>query len=487
MKALNLDIQNDQEKLYLKIAYAIRDAIKNGTVKTEEKLPSARSLAEQLSVNRHTVMAAYNELVAQGWVETKQRQGYSVAKMLPILSARSSKKQYVAPFRKHQWRLIKPSQYSFTRSAHEYKYNFAGGNPDIELFPFNEFRGFINDALNRPTIDELDYGSNAGFKPFIEEVGTYLRRVRSLINKEVIVVNGTQEALYIVSQILLKKGDKVAVENLGYRPAWTALQNAGAELIGIKQTEQGIDVSELTSLIKANEIRLLYLTPLHQYPTTTTLSQAQRVKIYLLAQQYNIPIIEDDYDHEFHYNSQPLPPMAANDPSGLVIYLSSFSKIMFPGMRLGIIAVDKTLAHHIISYRTLMNHKANVLQQDAVARWMKDGGFERHLRKSTRRYQKRRKCMVDMLNSFIDEGIDIEFTIPKGGMALWINVGGRAKEISNLAKSKGIFLLAEDSFHLQQANNENKFIRLGFAGQSEEKIKQGLLLLKPLLFNINSV
>ncbi|MBL4940763.1 MAG: aminotransferase class I/II-fold pyridoxal phosphate-dependent enzyme, partial [Colwellia sp.] len=183
----------------------------------------------------------------------------------------------------------------------------------------------------------------------------------------------------------------------------------------------------------------------------------------------------------FHYNSQPLPPMAANDPAGLVIYLSSFSKIMFPGIRLGIIAVEKTLAPYIINYRTQMNHKANVLIQDAVARWMKDGGFERHIRKSTRRYQKRRKCMVDMLNSFVEEGLSIKFTIPKGGMALWIDVGKKAEEISVLAKNKGIFLLAESAFHLSPQNDENKFIRLGFAGQSEEKIKQGLLLLKSLL------
>jgi len=116
-----------------------------------------------------------------------------------------------------------------------------------------------------------------------------------------------------------------------------------------------------------------------------------------------------------------------------------------------------------------------------VARWMKDGGFERHLRKSTRQYQKRRKCMVDMLNNFIEEGLRIKFTIPKGGMALWIDVGNNAQEIACLAKKQGIFILAENAFHLNAKNDENRYLRLGFAGQSEEKIKQGLLRLKPLL------
>ena len=486
MKTLNIHIENSQAKLYLKISNAIRNSIKEGNVKLGEKLPSARSLAEQLSVNRHTVMAAYNELVAQGWVETKQRQGYRVALTLPIYNSLSQQSMPYCPSEKHQWRVIKKGQASFPRVASDYAFNFAGGNPDIELFPFNEFRGFVNDALNRPSIKELNYGENSGFRPFINEVSTYLRRVRSVIDKEIIVVNGTQEALYILSQVLLEKGDKVAVENLGYKPAWQALQNAGAALVGIKQTEKGIDVDHLEAMIKSHKIRLLYLTPLHQYPTTTTLPSDKRVKIYRLAQQHQIPIIEDDYDHEFHYSSQPLPPLAANDPAGLVIYLSSFSKIMFPGIRLGVIAVDKTLAKHIISYRTLMNHKASVLPQDAVARWMRDGGFERHLRKSTRTYQQRRKHMVDILNSFIDEGIRIEFTIPKGGMALWINVGKNAQEIANKASERGIFMLAENAFHLDAANNQDKFLRLGFAGQNEENIKQGLLLLKPLLDQNNS-
>lgn len=483
MRHLNLTLDNKQQKLYLKVANAIRVAISEGVVMASDKLPSARALAEQLSVNRHTVMAAYHELVAQGWVEAKQRHGYQVARTLPVCSSITQHLSNKQSVNKHKWRVVKANHNQVGSPASEYRYNFAGGNPDIELFPFNEFRGFINDALSRPEVGDLNYGENQGLPKFIEEVSTYLRRVRSITDKEIIVVNGTQEALYILSQVLITEGDKVAVESLGYRPAWSALESAGAELIGIKQTEQGIDVDDLEEQFKQHEIRLLYLTPLHQYPTTTTLPVAKRAKVYRLAQYYNVPIIEDDYDHEFHYASQPLAPFAANDPSGLVIYLSSFSKIMFPGIRLGVIAVDKSLVSHLINYRTLVNHKANVLLQDAVARWMKDGGFERHLRKITRLYQKRRKYMIDMLNTFKKEGLDINFTQPHGGMALWVNVGKRAKEIAQLAREQDIFLLSEEAFCLVQEDNNDQFIRLGFAGQNEEKIQQGLLLLKPLLNN----
>jgi GntR family transcriptional regulator/MocR family aminotransferase len=485
LKTLNLTLDNSTKKLYLQIAFAIRYAIESGNVVSSEKLPSARVLAEQLAVNRHTVMAAYNELVAQGWVEARHRQGYSVAAILPIFSTKNVNKNIKnnqeKVVQRHTWRLAKSNDNKAMPTASGYEFNFAGGNPDINLFPFNEFRGFMNQALNRPDIKELNYGHNNGFSPFIHEVSKYLRRVRSITNKEIIVVNGTQEALYIISQVLIKTGDKIAVESLGYQPAWNAFNNAGAELIAVKQTDQGIDIDHLEQLIKTQKIRLLYLTPLHQYPTTTTLAMSKRKKIYQLAQQYNFPIIEDDYDHEFHYNSQPLAPMAANDPSGLVIYLSSFSKIMFPGIRLGLIAVDKSLVLPIVNYRALLNHKVNVPLQDAVGRWMKDGGFERHLRKVTRHYQKRRQYMVELLSQFIEDGLEIEFSIPAGGMALWVNIGDKAQKIAERARQQGIFILAEHAFHLDQNNDQDKYIRLGFAGQNEQQLKQGLLRLKSIL------
>ena len=484
MNILNLTLENNHTKLYLNIAEAIRSAIQNSQVLPLEKLPSARVLARQLQVNRHTVMAAYSELIAQGWVESKQRQGYRVTENLPIYQTSHFVHTILKSDTHYKWQIVKKNNTKSQKPASQYLYNFAGGNPDISIFPFDDFRPYMNAALNRPVLQDLNYGDNAGFPPFIQEVAKYLRRVRSIKDKEIIVVNGTQEALYILSQVLLNKGDKVAVESLGYRPAWHAFESTGAELVGINQTDHGIDVDHLESMLKIHCIKLLYLTPLHQYPTTTTLPVGERVKVYRLAQKYNVAIIEDDYDHEFHYDTQPLAPMAATDPSGLIIYLSSFSKLMFPAMRLGIMAVDKSLASHLINYRTLINHKANTLSQDAVSRWMKEGAFERHLRKVTRIYQRRRQCMVNILSDFQKAGLNINFRVPPGGMALWVDVGNNAEQVALKAKELDIFILAENAFHLVAEQDHNKYLRLGFSGQSEEKIKQGLLLLKPLLQSV---
>ena len=478
MKMLTLTLDKHAKPKFLHIASAIRSAIKQGQVSASESLPSARQLAEQLHTNRHTIMAAYQELIAQGWVESIERQGYKVVESFPVESSRHTKANIEANKSKFKWQLTPLIlDIHHGKPAHEYRYNFAGGNPDISAFPFHELKPFMSDCLTRPDLPHLSYGNNAGNHQFISQVATYLRRVRSITDKDIITVNGSQEALYLISRVLLKPGAKVAVESLGYRPAWNAFKTAGAELVAIKQHSKGIDIDHLTQLIKNQDISLIYLTPLHQYPTTVTLPIHERIKIYQLAARYNVAIIEDDYDHEFHYASQPLAPLAADDPAGLVIYVSTFSKLMFPGCRIGYMAVDKSLTQALINYRSVMNHKPNVLMQDAIGRWMKEGTFERHLRRTTKIYQQRRDHLVSELKKYQEQGIDISFTLPDGGMAIWIDVKKNAKELEQFGLANDVYLVSESHFRLEQEHNENRFIRLGFAGMTPEKITHGLAIL----------
>jgi GntR family transcriptional regulator/MocR family aminotransferase len=476
MKQLSLDIQPSSQAMYLGISRAIREAIKANQLQPNEQLPSARVLAEQLSVNRHTIMAAYQELIAEGWLESRQRKGYFVMSSLPVetsittTSAQQAKNSF-------DWRLIRGAAKTPERASIGCEYNFSGGCPDISLFGFKSFGGYLSDTMSRPDIKALNYGSNGGFAPFIEQVEIYLRRVRSLTGKKIIAVNGSQEALFLLSQVLLQPGDKVAVEKLGYIPAWETFRNSGAELVGIDQDASGIDPNHLEAMAKNHQLRLIYLTPLHQYPTTVTLPVSRRLQIYQIAAKYHIPIIEDDYDHEFHYRCQPLAPMAADDPFGLVIYLSTFSKIMFPGIRMGFIAADEALANALVRHRTLTNHKPNVVIQDAIARWMADGAFERQLRKLTRSYEKRRDHMVSLLVELQSNGVELEYVVPDGGMAMWIKIAGDADALAKQALERGVFIQSENEFHLNINDSENRFIRLGFAGMDEVRIGEGLKLI----------
>lgn len=477
IKALNLEIDQRIKSRYLAIAKAIREAIKNGQLQGNEALPSARLLAEQLNVNRHTIMAAYQELIAEGWIASRQRQGYFVMDVLPVETAiavnnaKQVAKQSAKPF---NWRIVNNPKGKETTPAIDCHYNFSGGAPDIGLFPFKTFNGYINDAMSRPDISALNYGGHYGFEPFLAQVVVYLRRVRQLTNKTVVAVNGSQEALFLLSKVLLAPGDKVAVEKLGYNPAWSAFRSSDAALIGINQDAQGIDPNHLEQMAKTHQLRLIYLTPLHQYPTTVTLPIARRLQVYAIAAKYGIPIVEDDYDHEFHYRCQPLAPMAADDPEQLVIYLSTFSKIMFPGVRLGFMALDKPLADAIVNYRVITNHKPNVVMQDAVARWMADGAFARHLRKLTRTYEQRRDHMEKCLNQIKQQGLELDYKVPDGGMAMWVKTPLDAAKLAEQGLKKSIYIQTENDFHLNITDSLNRYIRLGFAGMSENNAEQGL-------------
>ncbi|SFD28763.1 GntR family transcriptional regulator / MocR family aminotransferase [Pseudoalteromonas denitrificans DSM 6059] len=491
LRSLSLNLNTIGKAKYIVIADAIRQAIKQGQVAPAEALPSARKLAEQLKTNRHTIMAAFAELVAEGWVEAKERSGYRVASDLPIQASQSIDKVETSQ-KQFQWQFVRKGIIQKPIKATDFKYNFAGGQPDLRIFPFDEFRGHFSQACQKPRFDDLSYGDSKGLPELIDQVSTYLRRVRSITNKEIMICNGSQEALYMVSQLLLLPDDKVAVEELGYPPAWAAFRSAGAELVGIKQDDKGILPDHLEQQLKTNTIKLLYLTPLHQYPTTVTLDAARRMKIYQLAAKYKVAIIEDDYDHEFHYKCQPIAPMAADDPVGLVIYISTFSKLMFGGARVGYVAANNELINGLAGYKTLMNHKNNVLIQQTVARWMKEGGFECHLRRMTRIYQKRRDITVEILIHYQKLGLPIQFKSPDGGMALWLDMGKSIFGLKEKLFAKQVYLQTQFEFNLDNGNDaqvahssSSRFIRIGFAAMEENELKQGLSIIMSTLYEDN--
>lgn len=481
MNLFKLPDLNSSQAKYLQLAETVRCAIRQGQLATGDKLPSVKSLSDDLGLNRHTVMKSLAELVAEGWIESVQRVGYKVVPNLPI-----EKSQGLAKTANNDRHL----DYRFVRSgsplpdypANDFEYNYSGGQPDLALFPFAEFKRCMSEVLSRPNIAQLSYGQSAGAPELIEQVMLYLRKSRAITDREIVITNGSQEALFIVAQLLLQAGDKVAVEGLGYPPAMSAFSSTGAELVGVKQDAQGMCSDDLANHIQKGSIRLIYLTPLHQYPTTVTLTMSRRMAIYQLAAEHNIPIVEDDYDHEFHYRCQPLAPMATQDPAQLVIYLSTFSKIMFPGARIGIMAVSQAMAKAVAEYRLLICHKSNVLMQLALAKWMAKGEFERHLRRITRINLQRRDHAISVLHQYPY----FEFTIPDGGMALWVKLkhgtelnesNPSAERLTNQCRQLGIYIQHEKQLQLNRESQRDCYIRLGFAGMSESKFADGIAML----------
>ncbi|HEY1772600.1 MAG TPA: PLP-dependent aminotransferase family protein [Gammaproteobacteria bacterium] len=481
MHDLVLTVPEDARPGYLRIAEAMRQAIQAGQAKPGERLPSSRVLAQNLGVHRHTITAAMDELVAEGWLESGERRAHRVCEVLPseFFSPRGGAKKTALFERKFKWRLARQSdtQLCGLVDTARYDYAFQGGQPDLRLFPYDEFRACVAEALRRQPIALGGYGDPAGHPEFIERLAEYLRRVRALTGRRIVVTHGAQEAIFLVAQLLVHPDDKVAVEVPGYAAAWDAFRAAGGETIGIKIDKQGMDPDALETAIAKHRIRMIYLTPHHQYPSTVTLPTARRLRIYELASRHQIPIVEDDYDHEFHFCSQPIAPMASSDPCGLVIYISTLSKIMFPSARVGFIAVPEELYQPLARTRAIVTRQNSIFMQDAIARWMDGGGFERHLKRMRRHYQERLDTMAEALQAGKRQGLPLDWDEPDGGMALWLDTGADSDLVMAKAKEAGVFVASESEFHLIPPPGGYRHLRLGYASQSPQEIREGMALL----------
>ena len=472
-----------QNKKYLAIATSIRRAILSGQLAPNDKLPASRTLASQMQVNRHTIMAACDELVAQGYLINLPRVGYKVVENLPVQGADTGEQN------KHQsfqlTHLFKTQKERVAATSSHYRFNFAGGLPDLARFPKSAFKSYLSGALNKLSNDQLHYQEGLGNTELIQQIQLYLAKARGLLNAEVLITNGSQEALYIVAKSILNAGDGVAIEQYSYPPACAALTSCGGSLFSVEQDEFGIRPESLQALLNKQSIKLLYLTPLHQYPTTVTLSPQRRTRIYQLAREYDFLILEDDYDHEFHYRCSPLTPMAANDPDGRIIYISTFSKIMFAGARLGYISAHKEVVNLLANTKKIINHKNECILQLAVANWMADGSFERHLRKMTSLYMRRRDHMVAQLNQYRAKGYPISFKVPDGGMAIWLGCRRDLTNMTELARDNGLFIQCQQDFSpftLKLSSSFLQYMRLGFASMDDETREKALSELMLLLF-----
>jgi GntR family transcriptional regulator/MocR family aminotransferase len=411
-------------------------------------------------------MAAYEELVAEGWLESHPGLGYRVAcDWVHPAEATSDEPSFQWDFHHDLAAQAEPP-----RSAALYR--FPSGQPDLRIFPHEEYYAQVRQALRRcPADDLLGYSNPAGRAYFCEQLGHYLRRVRGLkfAPEEMVVTHGCQEAVYLVARCWLTAGDVVAVEEQGFAKTWEAFRCCGARLAPVAIDEQGICPDSLEAVLKAQAVRMIYVTPLHQYPTTVTLTPARRQQVLQLAQRYNVPILEDDYDFEFHYHGPTQPPLKAQDPSGLVVYCSTFSKVLHPSARLGFLIAPAPLARRVARLKTVVSRQNDNLAQEAVAGWMAEGGFERHLRRMRRHYEVRRRTMAQALSAWSPA---LDFRLPHGGMCFWVDTGVDSARLAERALVEGVEVRPGCAYQLDQ--RPSRHLRLGFAYPTPQEIVEGL-------------
>ena len=452
------------------LAAHLRHQLRSGQLRQGDALPSTRLLAQQLGIHRHTVMAAYEELVAEGWVDSLPGWGYRVSQdgLCPTQAAEPEPQEF-------EWRFHQslPATEEAPRPA--VRYSFPSGQPDLRIFPHEEYAAFVRQALRRFSPEELlGYSEPCGRVRFREQLAHYLRRARGLQfrQSELVVTHGSQEASYLVARCWLQPGDTVAVEEQGFSKVWEAFQCCGAELCPVSIDDEGIVPEDLEKNMQQRRVRLIYLTPLHQYPTTVTLSPRRRRHLYELARRYDVPIMEDDYDFEFHYRGTSQPPLKSQDPDGRVLYCSTFSKVLHPSARLGFLIAPPSLAERVTRLKTVVSRQNDNLTQEAVAGWMEEGGFERHLRRVRRHYERRRQCMHEALQRWQPAA---RWKVPDGGMCFWVDTSVNTDELSRLAADEGVWVRPGSSYRLE--SSPSSCLRLGFAHPNPEEIEQGLAIL----------
>lgn len=422
--------------MFLQIAQAISDDIRRGRLGPGDRLPGSRSLAIALDVHRNTVQAALAELQAQGWIVARRGQGTFVSGEIPRglpdpaahLASRSSGDPgrgkgpgfTLAPARELD--SFYTSYFAAPHPGHQ-TIVLASGMPDLRLVPVESLARAYRRALRMSGSALLGYGDPRGHLRLRTELAAMLSTMRglSLGADRLIVTRGSQMALDLACRALLRPGDAVAVEALGYRPAWQALELAGAELVPIAVDRQGLDVGALARVLDSRPLRAVYLTPHHQYPTTVTLSPGRRLQLMDLARRHGLAIFEDDYDFEFHYDGRPVLPLAASDPGNHVIYLGTLSKILAPGLRLGFVVGPDALIARMAAIRALCDRQGDHGVECAVAELIADGELQRHSRRTTRIYRERRDALAQALRAHLP-GI-VRFEVAHGGMALWIDAG----------------------------------------------------------------
>lgn len=414
--------RSSEISIYMQISNQLINAIQRRFLPFGIKLPGTRALSIILQVHRNTIVAAYEELFAQGWVESLPNKGTFV------IGKNQEKPFQIKDFEKNNLEHYpKSTGFSFKTSnildnPFEYsncEYIFNDGVPDIRLTQIDHHSRIYSSILKRKAHKIGQYNQD-GSEFFKKNLSEFLNLSRGLpISKNnLLITRSTEMSIYIVSEILLSAGDVVLVGELSYFSVNMIFQKAGVKIQPISIDEEGINVEEVREACEKQKIRMLYLTPHHHYPTTVTLSAKRRLELLNLANEYGFIILEDDYDYDFHYDKSPILPLASADTNGMVIYIGSFGKSLVPGFRTGFIVAPENLMIEMRKYLGIIDRQGDVLMEHVLGEMIAEGEINRYLKKSLKIYQERRDYFVSLLEQNLGEYID--FQKPSGGLAVWM-------------------------------------------------------------------
>lgn len=460
--------------IFRQVANSLIELIKNGKIKPGYQLPASRDMASVLKLNRTTVVAAYEELQAQGWLEVIKRKGNFVAQQLPVTSPRSfeasTSKKLLSQEQGLFYRQIAVRQ-PITRQLKPYQLMINDGYPDARIAPLDLIVDRYKFLSGRTNVHNklLADGPNGSIS-LRTELALFLSKTRALdiTPEQVLVTHGAQLAISVAASMILQPGSTVIVGDLNYALADRLFEQLGAKLIKVKVDDDGIDVDAIENICKQSTPSLLYIIPHHHHPTTVTLRAERRVKLLDIIRRYRLPVIEDDYDYDFHYENAPILPLASSDHDSYVLYIGSISKTLAPTIRLGYLVGGEDFIWQASKLKQVLDIRGDVLFEESVAHLFSIGEMQRHLRRSVKLYKKRRDEFCELLNSSL--GDIVNFSTPNGGMAVWtlFDPEYSIPQLSERLATQGIYM---NDGSIYKYKNDVNAIRFGFASLNSNEMQ----------------
>ncbi|WP_207515427.1 PLP-dependent aminotransferase family protein [Longitalea luteola] len=461
--------RSSTEAVFKQIASELVLLIQKGMLSPGMELPSARVLATVLGVHRKTIMAAYNDLIAEDWIISQERKGYRVSESLPILKPRTYGNKVRSSYTAKSQILFDKLEHVplLTKASSNCKVTINDGFPDVNIFPFNEYKRL----LSQQTLKKASRSWNLDGSQFFKKVLTsFLNETRGLNieDENLMVTRGAQMAIYIASSLIIKPGDKVLVTAPSYFLANAIFRQLGAQLITVPVDNDGADVDAIEDVLVNNHIKLLYIIPHHHHPTTVTLSSARRAKLLELIKRHKLSVIEDDYDYDFQYQYSPYVPLASGAHHGRIIYIGSLTKVLGSNFRLGYMISTPDFLHSAIKLKTLIDLRSDVLMEEIIAMLIQSGEFSRFITKANKLYGHRCNYAADLISAELNHVV--EFIKPQGGMALWLKFNENYQLANVINKSAALGLQFSGRTYPKGQDLSYDAVRFGFASLNEQEI-----------------
>ncbi len=459
---LGLFQREDQPGLPLRerVCAALRGAIRRGELGQGARLPSTRMLAADLAISRVTAEAAYAQLEAEGYLTRRVGHGTVVSIASPGWQAPQPQAPAEAALSRRGAAIVATGGCQDPPVARA----FCAGSPDLRAFPIEAWRQITARQLRRHGAALMGYGDPQGHAPLREAIAGYLAQARGVRcdRDQVVVLTSSQQALQLLAMLLLDPGDTVHIEEPGYIGARNAFASAGARLAPVPVDAEGMIPPDQPA-------RLTYLTPSHQYPTGVTLSLARRLALLEAARRGGGWIVEDDYDSEFRYDARPLPAMQGLDRHGRVIYLGTFSKVLFPSLRLAYAVLPPALVEPVVKARTVMDGHSAQLAQAVTAEFIAHGHFARHLRQMRLLYASRRALLLDRLEAARLDWLRLQPQLSGGGLQLAVHLPpGQEATLTRRAAARGVATPSLSALYMGNTRQDGWL--LGFAALQNEDI-----------------